>query len=255
MENNEFTENGITEVTAETTEAIDAAETAETEAEAVAEASELTNEDAADAAEDEERERRRTRELHVIGEAKKFLTDLLPMLGFDCLVEERPKRDELCYFIKGESAHNLIGYRGETLDALQYLATQVAKQTGCSYERVVIDADFYRQRRQRTLTALAERLARKAYQSGKEVKLEPMNPAERRIIHSALQESRYATTHSEGEGRDRHIVVTPKEKTDEPEPIITSAPAAEEEVAYGYSDFKKKGFKKTRSFGNKRRKF
>lgn len=176
------------------------------------------------------------------GDARAFLESLLKLMGKSCTLDERAKNDEVCFYIKGSEASSLIGYRGETLDAFQHLATQISKLTGGNCERVVVDADFYRQKREATLTGLARKLAKKADATGRPVELEPMNAAERRIIHSALQDSRIATTHSEGEGRDRHVVIAP---------VMLSDDAIE----YGTSEFKKKGPSKMRSFGQKKRRF
>jgi spoIIIJ-associated protein len=103
----------------------------------------------------------------------------------------------------------LIGHRGETLDSLQYLVSLVINKenTGSEYKRVILDTENYRRRREETLVRLANRLAAKARTQSKSVVLEPMNPYERRIIHSALQDNPYVTTHSEGEEPFRKIVI------------------------------------------------
>jgi len=105
----------------------------------------------------------------------------------------------------------LIGRRGETLDALQYLVSLVAnrnrKEEG--YMRVTLDTEGYRSRREETLRRLARRNATRVRQTGRPVSMEPMNPYERRILHSALQGFGGVTTHSEGEEPNRHVVITP----------------------------------------------
>jgi len=189
------------------------------------------------------------------GCAKDFLTKLIEYMGADCTVEEKARREELCYYIKGSDAHRLIGYRGEGLDALQHLALHVAKNTGCGYDRIVVDADFYRQKREATLGALAKKLARQAAMQGKPVELEPMSASERRMIHSALQGNRFATTHSEGEGRARHIVITPIEGATEMARPERKNREEETRIDYGSTEFTKKGPKKTRSFGYSRKRF
>jgi len=105
----------------------------------------------------------------------------------------------------------LIGRRGETLDAMQYLVSLVAnknrKEEG--YIRVTLDTEGYRSRREETLKRLARKNAMHVRQSGRSVSMEPMNPYERRILHSALQGFNGVTTHSEGEEPNRHVVITP----------------------------------------------
>jgi spoIIIJ-associated protein len=102
----------------------------------------------------------------------------------------------------------LIGYRGETLDSLQYLVSLVInKGHETAYKRVVLDTENYRSKREETLKRLAQKVASTVRRTGKNVRLEPMNPYERRIIHSALQDDRYVKTYSEGEEPYRRVVV------------------------------------------------
>ena len=112
--------------------------------------------------------------------------------------------------MKGEHMGILIGKRGQTLDALQYLANRVANKHQEGYVRVKLDTENYRKRREETLKHLAKNIAHKVKRSRRPVALEPMNPYERRIIHSALQSDPYVTTHSEGEEPYRKVVVTLK---------------------------------------------
>ena len=104
----------------------------------------------------------------------------------------------------------LIGKRGQTLDSLQYLVALVVNKTSEDYIRVKVDTENYRKRRKDTLESLAKNIAYKVKRTKRPVSLEPMNPYERRIIHSALQNDRYVTTHSEGEEPFRHVVVSMK---------------------------------------------
>ena len=104
----------------------------------------------------------------------------------------------------------LIGKRGQTLDSLQYLTSLVVNKEVDGYVRVKLDTEDYRKRRKDTLENLAKNIAFKVKRSRKSVSLEPMNPYERRIIHSALQANRYVETHSEGNEPYRHVVVTYK---------------------------------------------
>ena len=116
----------------------------------------------------------------------------------------------LCVDMSGEHMGILIGKRGQTLDALQYLANRVANKHQEGYVRVKIDTENYRARREETLKHLAKNIAHKVKRTRRPVALEPMNPYERRIIHSSLQSDPYVTTHSEGEEPYRKVVVTLK---------------------------------------------
>ena len=105
---------------------------------------------------------------------------------------------------------NLIGHRGETLDALQYLTSLQVNKGGKEYRRVTLDTEGYRAKREQTLIALAGRMANKVHKSGRRMMLEPMNPYERRILHATLQDHPYVTTHSEGDEPNRRVVIAPK---------------------------------------------
>ncbi len=175
-----------------------------------------------------------------------FLEGVIEKLGCDVVVEKQEKEDGVFYMLKGKDAHRVIGYRGEALDALQNMASLLDED---EEKRVYVDAENYREKRKEVLTKLAKRLAFKAHKTRKRQALEPMNPYERRVIHCALQNSDIAETISEGEGKDRHIVVVPKnERTSDSQ--LENTP-----IAYGKSDFSQKGFAKTRSFGGKKRRF
>lgn len=178
-----------------------------------------------------------------------FLTNAMNNLGFaEVFVSSEDTAEGLVFSIAGDDAAKAIGYRGEVLDALQYLAAALFDGEDGDVPRIYVDAEAYREKRKRILTKLAERLAYKAYKSGRRQALEPMNPYERRIIHFALQDSEYAETVSEGEGRNRHIVVVPKNVPVKAEEEVC-------EIRYGQTDFARKGPGKTRSFGGKRRRF
>ena len=112
--------------------------------------------------------------------------------------------------LKGDDMGVLIGKRGQTLDSLQYLTNLAINKNLDNYIKVKLDTEDYRKRRQETLENLAKNIAYKVKRTKKPVSLEPMNPFERRVIHSALQNDRFVTTHSEGEGPYRHVVVTLK---------------------------------------------
>ena len=112
--------------------------------------------------------------------------------------------------LSGDDMGVLIGKRGQTLDSLQYLVSLVVNKEAEEYIRVKVDTENYRKRRKETLENLAKNIAYKVKRTKRSVSLEPMNPYERRIIHSALQNDKYVTTHSEGEEPFRHVVVTLK---------------------------------------------
>lgn len=112
--------------------------------------------------------------------------------------------------LKGDDMGILIGKRGQTLDSLQYLTNLAINKHSDEYYKVKIDTEDYRKRRKETLENLAKNIAYKVKHTKRPVSLEPMNPFERRIIHSALQNDRYVTTHSEGDEPYRHVVVTLK---------------------------------------------
>ena len=112
--------------------------------------------------------------------------------------------------LKGDDMGILIGKRGQTLDSLQYLTNLAINKHSDEYYKVKIDTEDYRKRRKETLENIAKNIAYKVKRTKRPVSLEPMNPFERRIIHSALQNDRYVTTHSEGDEPYRHVVVTLK---------------------------------------------
>ena len=114
-------------------------------------------------------------------------------------------------YCDGEDSGAAIGYRGEVLDALQYLTSLVANKDKTSYKRVILDTEAYREKRVEKLKVLAKNLESKAIRTGKPVKLEPMNSFERRIIHSALQDSEKVKTLSEGTSPNRYVIILPKE--------------------------------------------
>ena len=135
------------------------------------------------------------------------------MKAMDMEVELKTEIDQdgaICVDMSGEHMGILIGKRGQTLDSLQYLANRVAKKHEEGYVRVKLDTENYRARREETLRHLAKNIAHKVKRNRRPVALEPMNPYERRIIHSALQSDPYVMTHSEGEEPFRKVVITLK---------------------------------------------
>ena len=142
---------------------------------------------------------------------EEFVQDTLKAMNMDVEITSSIDEDgALCVDMKGEHMGILIGKRGQTLDALQYLANRVANKHQDGYVRVKLDTENYRARREETLKYLAKNIAHKVKRNRRPVALEPMNPYERRIIHSALQSDPYVTTHSEGEEPYRKVVVTLK---------------------------------------------
>ncbi len=138
-----------------------------------------------------------------------FLKDVLKTMGMEVtLTSEIDEDGALSINMDGENMGILIGKRGQTLDSLQYLTNRVANKMQDGYVRVKLDTENYRQRRKETLENLAKNIAHKVKRTKKAVSLEPMNPYERRIIHSALQADKYVSTHSEGEEPYRRVVVT-----------------------------------------------
>ena len=145
---------------------------------------------------------------------EEFLIDVLKAMGMEG-VEILSKVDEdgaLSIEMKGDNMGILIGKRGQTLDSLQYLTNRVANKSQDGYVRVKLDTEDYRRRRKQTLENLAKNIAYKVKRTRKPVSLEPMNPYERRIIHSALQSDPAVSTHSEGEEPYRRVVVTPNRR-------------------------------------------
>ena len=142
--------------------------------------------------------------------AENFLREVFLSMGLIVKIETQIKDKHLLINLTGEDMGILIGKRGQTLDALQYLVNLVVNKNSNSYVSVMLDTENYRQRRRETLETLAFNLAKKVKHTKKNVVLEPMNPYERRIIHSALQGDKYVTTHSEGEEPFRRVVVTLK---------------------------------------------
>ena len=141
-----------------------------------------------------------------------FLKDVLHAMDIAAVVEAEYNAEEEALEINliGEDMGVLIGKRGQTLDSLQYLVSLVVNKGTNGYIRVKVDTENYRERRKATLENLAKNIANKVVRTRRPVSLEPMNPYERRIIHSALQNNKYVTTHSEGEEPYRKVVVTLK---------------------------------------------
>ena len=142
--------------------------------------------------------------------ARDFLKGLTERMGVPAEIEVSDKPEQMRMQLSGESMSILIGRRGETLDALQYLTSLNVNRDREEYLRVSLDTENYRAKREEALRKLAVRMANRAKKSGRRVALEPMNPNERRILHSALQNDPEVTTHSEGEEPYRRVIITLK---------------------------------------------
>ena len=142
-------------------------------------------------------------------QAKKFLNEVFAAMNMTVVIDAKYDEEEknLDIDMSGDDMGVLIGKRGQTLDSLQYLVSLVVNKGTNEYIRVKLDTEDYRQRRKETLENLAKNIAFKVKRTKRSVSLEPMNPYERRIIHSALQDDKYVFTKSEGEEPYRHVVV------------------------------------------------
>lgn len=164
---------------------------------------------------------------------QKFLGEIFMVMKIEAKVKVKISKEEFVVYIniEGEDMGVLIGKRGQTLDSLQYLTSLVINRSTSSYLKVKMDTENYRARRKETLENLARNIAYKVKRTKRPVSLEPMNPYERRIIHSALQNDRFVETHSEGEEPYRRVVITLKR---------------------GYREFNNRGNSHGRSYHNKK---
>lgn len=144
------------------------------------------------------------------GQTQQFLLELTKRMGLDVQVDVHLDEEGHVFAnIYGDALGILIGRRGETLDALQYLTSLQVNKGREGYTRVTLDTEHYRAKREEALTRLASRMANRAVKTGRKVALEPMNPYERRILHASLQANPNVTTHSEGDEPYRHVVIVP----------------------------------------------
>ena len=148
----------------------------------------------------------------IADKAKDFLNEVFSAMNMVVVIDVKYNEDNrnMNIELSGDEMGVLIGKRGQTLDSLQYLVSLVVNKDSEEYVRVKVDTEDYRERRKETLENLAKNIAYKVKRTKRSVSLEPMNPYERRIIHSALQNDKYVTTHSEGEEPFRRVVVTLK---------------------------------------------
>ncbi|MCR4622425.1 MAG: Jag N-terminal domain-containing protein [Clostridiales bacterium] len=153
-------------------------------------------------------------ELDKLGEngkkAYEFISQLTKLMGVQAEIRILEEENQVFVDINGDTLGVMIGRRGETLDAAQYLTSLYVNRDKNEYTRLTLDVEHYRAKREETLVKLANRMANRARKSGRRVVLEPMNPYERRVLHSALQQNPYVTTHSEGEDPYRRVIITLK---------------------------------------------
>lgn len=153
----------------------------------------------------------RNDELFII--SKNFLKQMIEDMGIDCDIESRTEGNMIKFNIMCSEESDIgiiIGKRGETLDSLQYIVNLVTNRNADTYIRVILDCNQYRSKRERSLQKLARRLADKAIQTGRDIKLEPMNPYERRIIHTYLQNDEKVNTFSQGNEPNRRVIIKRK---------------------------------------------
>ena len=153
----------------------------------------------------------------VENKTERFLRQVLDRMDLtDIAIEKVAGEGTLDFNLSGEEEGCVIGRRGETLDALQYLTSLVANHGDESYVKITVNVGNYRDKREKTLEILGRKLAFKAVKTGKKTSLEPMNPYERRIIHTAVQKVNGAISWSEGENAARHVVIGPDPKVAKP---------------------------------------
>lgn len=147
--------------------------------------------------------------LDPIEEAKTYLQTMITNMGISVTIDQLEEEDGIVFDLKSDKVAILIGKRGQTLNALEYLTNLVLRRKFQSDVYIYLDAENYRERRKQTLISLAERQAERAIRLNRSISLEPMPAKERKIIHTALQSKEGVTTNSKGEGKFRHIVISP----------------------------------------------
>ena len=136
-----------------------------------------------------------------------FLKEVTEQMGLDIEISAKADEENVFVNIRGKDSGTVIGKRGQTLDAIQYLTSLVVNKDNSNYVRVVVDAENYRAKREKTLEKLANRLADKVVKTKRSVRLEPMNPYERKVIHATLQSNPRVTTRSEGQDPYRRVII------------------------------------------------
>jgi spoIIIJ-associated protein len=138
-----------------------------------------------------------------------ILERVVAALGLDATVEVSEADDEIVASLEGDDLGQIIGRRGQTIDAVQLICYRAALATGAERKRVIVDAAGYREERRQTVERQAERAAERALESGREIELEPMSPTERRVVHQHLKDRSGVETFSEGSEPERFVVVAP----------------------------------------------
>lgn len=183
---------------------------------------------------------------------QEFIDGIIEKLNLQCTALVTETEDEYKVDLSGPDTAILIGHRGDVLDSLQYLTLLLINRDTDHSKRLVIDGENYRAKREVTLTKLAKNLAFKAAKTRTVIKLEPMNPFERRIIHSALVEDKFVTTESEGVEPNRYIVIKPNRGPKQNnKPLVNKPEQATRPVASGLNRFGGR----MKSFGGEKRKF
>lgn len=147
-----------------------------------------------------------------VKEATNFLSLILAQMGITASIQVNHRKEGIYFNISGKNLGTIIGYHGQTLDALQNLVNAVAGRYGKGRERIILDAENYREKRSKSLEELADRVVRQVLRTKQSVKLEPMSANERRIIHTHLQHRAHIVTESEGEEPHRSVVIKYKDK-------------------------------------------
>lgn len=155
-------------------------------------------------------EKEETSGVNPVEEAQLFLEKVLSQMGLKVQITLDHEEEHTVFKITGEGLGLMIGKRGQTLESIQYLTNLVANRHSKEYLRIVIDPENYRTKRQETLKLLADRMAKKVVRTNEKMALEPMNAAERKVIHTHLQNYAGISTKSHGEGNNRHLVIYPK---------------------------------------------
>ena len=190
---------------------------------------------------------------------KEFINGIIQRMNINCVAEVEEKEDAFYVNLTGEDTGALIGYRGDVLDSLQYLSLLIVNKCNPDNKRLVIDGENYREKRTATLTKLAKKIAFRVAKTHKAESLEPMNPFERRIIHSALHDDRFVTTESHGEEPNRYVVITPKKPAYDKERGRSSKPRTQsqpvEKPQQEPRNFNKTGVTRMKTYGGDMKKF
>lgn len=195
--------------------------------------------------------------------AYQFVKGLIEIMGVDCEVSAKVTDEAIVISIDGPEARIIIGRRGDVLDAIQFLSLTIGNKEHRSFARVTVDSENYRTKRAESLKRVAENYSKKATKYGEIVELEPMNPFERRVIHTTLKDDKSVVTRSEGEGRDRHIIIIP---LDEEGNEITKRQRNTRSGSYGNyggdsgnygtsTDFRRKGAGRMKTYGGPKKRF